>query len=416
MKATIILDDTKHYPVLLSELISIITPQYGGTFIDCTFGQGGYTEKILDFPITKVIGLDRDSESFKKAEKIQKKFEDRFFFKNIKFSQLNNLKLKNENIKGVIFDLGYSYTQIKDPQKGLSFDFVGELNMKMGINDFSAKDVINKLDENELEKVFRYFGEEKESKRIAHNIVEDRKKIKINTEELVRIIESSKRKKNYKIHSATKVFQALRILVNKEISELIYGLINAVKIVKKDGIVAVVTFHSLEDKIVKNFKNVAKKKVSEKELDLLIAMMKKSSKPIFYTGGGVINSGPKASELLKELVSITGFPITSTLQGLGSYPGEDNQFLGMLGMHGTYEANNAMHDCDLLINIGARFDDRITGKIDEFSPKSKKVHIDIDPSSINKIIKVDLAIVGDVADVIKSTTKTLKKKNLNLEK
>ena len=109
-------------------------------------------------------------------------------------------------------------------------------------------------------------------------------------------------------------------------------------------------------------------------------------------------------KLLRELVaSLTGFPITSTLQGLGaSYPGDDNQFLGMLGMHGTYEANNAMHDCDLLINIGARFDDRITGKIDEFSPKSKKVHIDIDPSSINKIIKVDLAIVGDVStDVIK---------------
>ena len=113
---------------------------------------------------------------------------------------------------------------------------------------------------------------------------------------------------------------------------------------------------------------------------------------------------------------MTGFPITTTLQGLGSYPGDDNQFLGMLGMHGTYEANNAMHDCDLLINIGARFDDRITGKIDEFSPKSKKVHIDIDPSSINKIIKVDLPIVGDVSDVIKSTIKTIKKKNLNLEK
>jgi len=144
--------------------------------------------------------------------------------------------------------------------------------------------------------------------------------------------------------------------------------------------------------------------------------MKKASKPVFYTGGGVINSGPKASELLRELVSLTGFPITSTLQGLGAYPGDDNQFLGMLGMHGTYEANNAMHDCDLLINIGARFDDRITGKIDEFSPKSKKIHIDIDPSSINKIVKVDLSIVGDVSDVIRSITKTLKKKNLNLEK
>jgi len=154
----------------------------------------------------------------------------------------------------------------------------------------------------------------------------------------------------------------------------------------------------------------------QSDIDQLVDLMKKASRPIFYTGGGVINSGLKASELLRELVSITGFPITSTLQGLGAYPGDDNQFLGMLGMHGTYEANNAMHDCDLLINIGARFDDRITGKIDEFSPKSKKVHIDIDPSSINKIVKVDLAIVGDVGDVIRSTTKTLKKKNLNLEK
>ena len=149
---------------------------------------------------------------------------------------------------------------------------------------------------------------------------------------------------------------------------------------------------------------------SQENIDQLINLMSKASKPIFYTGGGVINSGPEASELLRELVSLTGFPITSTLQGLGAYPGDDNQFLGMLGMHGTYEANNAMHDCDLLINIGARFDDRITGKIDEFSPKSKKVHIDIDPSSINKIEKVDLSIVGDVSDVIRSTTKTLKKK------
>jgi acetolactate synthase I/II/III large subunit len=157
-------------------------------------------------------------------------------------------------------------------------------------------------------------------------------------------------------------------------------------------------------------------KFNQKDIDQLINLMIKASKPVFYTGGGVINSGPKASELLRELVSLTGFPITSTLQGLGAYPGDDNQFLGMLGMHGTYEANNAMHDCDLLINIGARFDDRITGKIDEFSPKSKKVHIDIDPSSINKIVKVDLSIVGDVTEVIKAISKTLKKKSLNLEK
>ena len=155
---------------------------------------------------------------------------------------------------------------------------------------------------------------------------------------------------------------------------------------------------------------------SQKDIDTLIDLMNKSKKPIIYSGGGVINSGPEASNVLRELVELTGFPITSTLQGLGAYPGDDNQFLGMLGMHGTYEANNAMHDCDLLINIGARFDDRITGKIDEFSPKSKKVHIDIDPSSINKIIKVDLALVGDVKEVLKGITKTLKKKNLDLKK
>ena len=155
---------------------------------------------------------------------------------------------------------------------------------------------------------------------------------------------------------------------------------------------------------------------SQKDIDELIKLMSKASKPIFYTGGGVINSGPKASELLRELVNATGFPITSTLQGLGCYPGEDNHFLGMLGMHGSYEANNAMHDCDLMINIGARFDDRITGKIDEFSPKSKKVHIDIDPSSINKNVKVDLPIIGDVTEVIASTIKTIKKVKPNFSK
>ena len=149
---------------------------------------------------------------------------------------------------------------------------------------------------------------------------------------------------------------------------------------------------------------------SQEEINQLIDLIVKAKKPVVYTGGGVINSGPEASESLREFVRMIGFPITSTLQGLGAFPGDDSQFIGMLGMHGTYEANNAMHDCDLLINIGARFDDRITGKIDEFSPKSKKVHIDIDPSSINKIIKVDLAIVGDVNEVLKTAVKTINKK------
>jgi len=153
----------------------------------------------------------------------------------------------------------------------------------------------------------------------------------------------------------------------------------------------------------------------DKDIEAAVELIKKSSKPIIYTGGGVINSGPRATKLVRELVSLTGFPITSTLQGLGAFPGNDQQFLGMLGMHGTYEANNAMHDCDLMINIGARFDDRITGKIDEFSPKSKKIHIDIDPSSINKNIKVDLALVGDVKFVLEELVSVFKQKHPNFE-
>jgi acetolactate synthase-1/2/3 large subunit len=168
-----------------------------------------------------------------------------------------------------------------------------------------------------------------------------------------------------------------------------------------------------KNKLEKKLNGALSNKINLKDVDKFVEMIKKSSKPIFYTGGGVINSGPKASELLRELVSLTGFPITSTLQGLGAYPGDDPQFLGMLGMHGTYEANNAMHDCDLMINIGARFDDRITGKIDEFSPKSKKIHIDIDPSSIGKNVKVDLAITSDVTELLQVAIKRFKENNKN---
>ena len=167
MEATIVSELQKHYPVLLKEIISVFSPQHGGTFIDCTFGQGGYSKKILDFENTSIIALDRDVESEKIANKFKENFEDRFIFKNIKFSQLNNLKLKNENIRGVIFDLGYSYTQIKDPQKGLSFEADGKLNMQLGLNSYSAEDAINKLDEKELEKIFKFFGDEKEAKQIA---------------------------------------------------------------------------------------------------------------------------------------------------------------------------------------------------------------------------------------------------------
>ncbi|WP_350334930.1 acetolactate synthase 3 large subunit [Coralliovum pocilloporae] len=135
-------------------------------------------------------------------------------------------------------------------------------------------------------------------------------------------------------------------------------------------------------------------------IKMAVEMMANAKKPVLYTGGGVINSGPEATQLLRELVSLTGFPITSTLMGLGAYPASGDNWVGMLGMHGTYEANMVMHDCDLMVCIGARFDDRITGRTDAFSPGSKKIHIDIDPSSINKNIQVDLPIVGDVGNVM----------------
>ncbi len=136
-----------------------------------------------------------------------------------------------------------------------------------------------------------------------------------------------------------------------------------------------------------------------------VELLAHAKRPIFYTGGGVINSGPKASQLLREFVRLTGFPITSTLMGLGAYPASDKQWLGMLGMHGTYEANMAMHDCDVMLCVGARFDDRITGRLDAFSPGSKRIHIDIDPSSVNKNTRADVGIIGDCGYVLEEMLK-----------
>lgn len=151
-------------------------------------------------------------------------------------------------------------------------------------------------------------------------------------------------------------------------------------------------------------------------IEELADAMAKAKRPIIYSGGGVINSGPAASQLLRELVAATNFPITSTLMGLGCYPASGDNWLGMLGMHGLYEANMAMHDCDLMINVGARFDDRITGRLDAFSPGSKKAHIDIDASSINKVIHVDMPILGDVAHVLEDLLNVWKSKGRQTNK
>ena len=147
-----------------------------------------------------------------------------------------------------------------------------------------------------------------------------------------------------------------------------------------------------------------------KKIEQAIEMIAQAKRPVFYAGGGIINAGPKASKLLTQFVHLTGYPVTNTLMGLGAFPASDKQFLGMLGMHGTYEANLAMHGCDVMINIGARFDDRITGNLTKFSPNSKKIHVDIDPSSINKNVRVDLAIVGDAGIVLDELLKAWKAK------
>ena len=312
MDATIVPKVQKHYPVLLKEIISIISPQYGGTFIDCTFGQGGYTREILKNKGNKVIGLDRDIESLKVAKEIEKEFPDRFIFKNLNFSKLGNLKLKNENIRGVLFDLGYSFTQIKDPKKGLSFNSSGSLDMRMGLNEFSARETVNKLDGESLVKIFKSFGDERYAKLIVKNILKERLSKEIDTPHLVRIIEKSKKGISKKTHSATKVFQALRIFVNKEISELIYGMIHAAKILKKDGLLVVVTFHSLEDKIVKYFfrslsehKSVSRYQPKEIQEEILFKLHQK--KPIFPSNQELRENYPSRSAKLRCLIKRENF-------------------------------------------------------------------------------------------------------------
>ena len=309
MNATIKLEDEKHFPVLLEKLISIISPLYGGTFIDCTFGQGGYSKEILKNKNNEVIALDRDSDTYQSAEKFEKKYNKRFYFENIKFSEINNLNKKINNLKGIIFDLGYSTTQIKNLNKGLSFLSKGKLNMKMGFNDFSASDVVTKLEQRDLSKIFSVFGEEKKSKIISKRIVELRKNNEIKTEDLVKIIDKVKKNKFSRIHNSTKAFQALRIFVNKEISELMYGLINNFKILPIGGIIVVITFHSLEDKIVKYFFrnyseiiNTSRYLPSQLKKEILFKLFKK--KPILPDLNEIKKNPPSRSAKLRYGIKI----------------------------------------------------------------------------------------------------------------
>ena len=246
--------DISHYPVMLDEVLKICNPINGGDFIDCTFGYGGFSNAILSYPKTKVIALDRDIQTKKYAEKIKKNYKDRFSFYNKKFSELSK-NITTKKFDFIIFDLGVSNMQILNLDRGFSFNSKTSIDMRMGLNLISANEVINTYSQQTLNDIIRLFGEEKESFKISKNIINERKKSPISSSfDLARIIKKSKKKDfNKKINISTKTFQALRIFVNKEFSELINGLIEATKLIKSGGKIIVISFHSLEDKIVKFF-------------------------------------------------------------------------------------------------------------------------------------------------------------------
>ena len=242
-----------HFPVMLNEIIQISSPSKGGIFVDCTFGGGGYSQAILSFPGTKVIGIDRDQSVFSIARELEKKFKDRFRFYKSKFSQID--KILDQSVDAIIFDLGLSSIQLKNLKRGFSFKSKDKLDMTMGLSDTSAEKVVNSLSEEQLKLIIKILGEEKEASQIAKNIVKARSVKKISkVDELVKIIEKSKKKKySSKINPSTKTFQALGIFVNKEISELIHGIVKATKLLKPGGKILIVSFHSIEDKIIKYF-------------------------------------------------------------------------------------------------------------------------------------------------------------------
>ena len=242
-----------HFPVMLNEVLKISSPSTKEKFIDCTFGGGGYSKEILKFSKTNVLAIDRDKKVLAEVKKIAKKYPRRFKFHQLKFSQLETISINNVDV--VIFDLGLSSIQLDDFDRGFSFKSNKKLNMTMGLNEISALEAINNLSETDLKLVIKILGDEKEATKIARNIVNHRNTHKIqNTNELVKIIEKSK-KRNYsnKINPCTKTFQALRIFVNKELTELIKGIINATRKLKPGGKLLIISFHSIEDRIVKYF-------------------------------------------------------------------------------------------------------------------------------------------------------------------
>lgn len=246
----------KHHPVMVDEILSYLAPEKLKTYVDCTFGQGGYSKKILENTNCNIIAIDRDKDALEHAKLLKKKYPKNFIFCVNNFSKLDQVLKKNDikKIDGLIFDLGISNTQLNNPTRGFSFSNNGPLDMRMDIEnlDLTAQKIINEFDQHNLSDIFYYYGEEKNSRQIARKIIEFRKKKEISTTfelvELIKKVNSYKKK-----HPATRVFQALRIFINDELNELDITLKKSLLFLKKNGKIITVAFHSLEDKVIKNF-------------------------------------------------------------------------------------------------------------------------------------------------------------------
>ena len=241
---------------MVDEIISYLAPEKLKTYVDCTFGQGGYSKKILEKTNCNIIAIDRDKDAIEHAKLLKKKYPKNFIFCVDNFSRLDQVLKKNDikKIDGLIFDLGISNTQLNNPTRGFSFSNNGPLDMRMDIEnlDLTAQKIINEFDQHNLSDIFYYYGEEKNSRQIARKIIEFRKKKEISTTfelvELIKKVNSFKKK-----HPATRVFQALRIFINDELNELDITLKKSLLFLKKNGKIITVAFHSLEDKVIKNF-------------------------------------------------------------------------------------------------------------------------------------------------------------------
>ena len=241
---------------MVDEILTYLAPEKFKTYVDCTFGQGGYSKKILENADCNIVAIDRDKDAIEYADLLEKKYPKNFIFSVDNFSRLDHVLKKNDvkKVDGLIFDLGISNTQLNNPSRGFSFSNNGPLDMRMDIEnqDLTAQKIINEFDQHNLSDIFYYYGEEKNSRQIAKKIIEFRKKNEISTtSELVELIKKVNTYK--KKHPATRVFQALRIYINDELNELDITLKKSLLFLKKNGRIITVAFHSLEDKVIKNF-------------------------------------------------------------------------------------------------------------------------------------------------------------------